>query len=63
MEGTDVITFCPVSRMQATITLIQTNEKGLLISGTPVECAFAACHSRADPRCILKALRITTRRK
>ncbi|MEM2582234.1 MAG: hypothetical protein QXD09_05465 [Candidatus Caldarchaeum sp.] len=63
----DVETWCPAYRVVVRLTLASDNPrdvKGNVVAGKPVRCNFeGACGKRDDIFCMLKSVRIETRRR
>jgi hypothetical protein len=61
----EVKTFCPASRQEARILLV--NEKIInsqIVNGKPVECSLShTCKHKDNPLCYLKSLRIEAKGK
>lgn len=63
----DVETWCSAFRVVVRLTLASNNPRdvsGLVVSGKPIHCNFEGiCNKKDDAFCMLKSLRIETRRR
>jgi len=63
----DVKTWCPAFNVVITLTLASDNPRdveGNVVAGKPVHCNFQeVCNKRENQFCMLKSLRIETRRR